>query len=763
MDATAQLPLVSCIMPTRDRRAFVARAIGYFLRQDYPHAELVIVDDGADPVGDLAAADERITYLRLPGVLSVGAKRNLACEAARGALIAHWDDDDWYAPDRLRRQVEALGRTGAAVCGVSRLAFYDLQAARAWRYVYPDDQPPWLIGSSLCFARETWERQRFKAIDVGEDAYFVWALPRERVHALAGHDLMVGIIHGRNVSPKLTDTPWWRPAPVEPIRALLGADWPFYGDCLSVPKVLPNPQSLSSICIGVHAHADPEALLATLASLRANTPRASALLLLPDDPDEELRRALCALPIPQLPAGAPGGGAACLNRLAAASDAGLLVLLESGSLVGPGWLDHLVAALEADPRNGLAGPATNRAWNEQGAFPGVADTPAAVAAAAREAFRRFGRQARTLEPLHSLADFCYAVRREVVEAIGAADEGYGRGPCWEMDYNIRAARAGFRGVWAGAAYVHRLPATEHRRRDEAEHFGANVHRYQDHFCALRLLNTRDAYEPHCRGDACEHFAPPAQIAIHRPLPAPTLHPSPSTLHPLISCITPTRDRIPFLLQSIAYFQRQDYPNRELIVVDDGPRSLAGVLPDDPRVRYVHLPAQRSIGAKRNLACELARGSIVVHWDDDDWYGPERLSLQAAPLLRGEADISALPAGVFFDLPRWQFWACTPELHRRLFVGDVHGGTLMFKRWVWQLLGAYPDASLAEDAAFLSQALALGARLERVDGGDSFVYLRHAGNAWSFTCGEYLGPGGWRRVAEPPFSPEDRRFYAAFAP
>ena len=36
----------------------------------------------------------------------------------------------------------------------------------------------------------------------------------------------------------------------------------------------------------------------------------------------------------------------------------------------------------------------------------------------------------TLEPLHSLSDFCYVVRNEVVAAIGAADTAYGQGP-WE--------------------------------------------------------------------------------------------------------------------------------------------------------------------------------------------------------------------------------------------------------------------------------------------------------------------------------------------
>lgn len=58
--------------------------------------------------------------------------------------------------------------------------------------------------------------------------------------------------------------------------------------------------------------------------------------------------------------------------------------------------------------------------------------------------QRFGPAARSLLPLHSLADFCLVVRRQVIEAIGGADEEYALGPCWEMDYNIRAARAASR-------------------------------------------------------------------------------------------------------------------------------------------------------------------------------------------------------------------------------------------------------------------------------------------------------------------------------
>ena len=46
-------PLISCIMPTHNRRSFIPRAIAYFLRQDYPNKGLIIVDDRTDATGEL--------------------------------------------------------------------------------------------------------------------------------------------------------------------------------------------------------------------------------------------------------------------------------------------------------------------------------------------------------------------------------------------------------------------------------------------------------------------------------------------------------------------------------------------------------------------------------------------------------------------------------------------------------------------------------------------------------------------------------------
>jgi glycosyltransferase involved in cell wall biosynthesis len=514
------------------------------------------------------------------------------------------------------------------------------------------------------------------------------------------------------------------------------------------------------VLVGVHVHAEPDGLRATLASLAAAGTAPDRLVLLPDGPDPLTRQALGTIDLPQDGTGAPLGPPACFNRLARRDDADVIVLLESGSVVGPGWLDALVAALRARPTHGLAGPSTNDAWNAQAAFRGRGSGYADVAATAAEARRRHGARTRSLAPLHGLADFCLAVTREVLDVVGAADEGFGLGPCWEMEYCARALRAGFLSVWACGAYVHRAPFTARRAAHEQARFETAKRRYQDAVCGLRLSGDSDGYAPHCRGTACAHFAPPHAIRIHRPLRAPLAVTAPG--RGLVSCIMPTRDRADYVLNALDLLGRQEHRDWELIVVDDGSDRLSRRLPADDRVRYVRATPGESIGAKRNRACAMARGEVIVHWDDDDWYSPQRLRRQVEPLLAGAADVTALPAGTILDLERWTFWRATSELHRRMFVADVHGGTLAYRRDVWTRT-RFPDSSLAEDAAFLQAALRRGARLHRVANDDLFVYVRHAGSAWRFACGSFLDARGWIRVPEPRLPPADRRFLADRSP
>src|SRR6266705_5371569 len=113
-----QQPLVSCIMPTADRRRFVPPAVRSFQAQDYPNKELIILDDGKDRLADLVPQDTQIHYIRRDAKQTLGLKRNECVRASRGSLIMHWDDDDWSAPNRIRYQVEALKNGGAELCGL---------------------------------------------------------------------------------------------------------------------------------------------------------------------------------------------------------------------------------------------------------------------------------------------------------------------------------------------------------------------------------------------------------------------------------------------------------------------------------------------------------------------------------------------------------------------------------------------------------------------------------------------------------------------
>jgi glycosyltransferase involved in cell wall biosynthesis len=525
------------------------------------------------------------------------------------------------------------------------------------------------------------------------------------------------------------------------------------------------------ISVGIHVQSEPDRLRATLDHLRKATTLPVEIVLLADGPDPAMHHMLETLrDLRQSPSGESRGAAACFNRLLRTTCAELAIFLEAGALVGPGWLERLLAALQADERHGLAGPSTNRSWNMQAVFTDCAEDHIAQTAALAEA--RFGAAWRTMEPLYCLADFCYAVRRGVVDAIGGADEAYGVGPCWEMDYTLRAARAGFRAVWALSAFVYRRRPTARRQADEARLFAVSKRRYQDKFCGLRLSGERSFYAQHCQGDACRDFAPAERIRLREPLEAAApiaaleqLLPAgatPGPDQPLVSCIMPTRNRRDWMMQAIAYFHRQDYGERELLIVDDGDVDHGEELRGDLQIRYFHSARRLSIGAKRNRACELSRGALIVHWDDDDWYAPGRLRAQIAPLLAGQADITGLADPCFFQVDRWEFWTCSRELNLRLFVRDVHGGTLAFRRHVFEQLARYPDASLAEDAAFLNTAIARGARLKSLPGEGLFLYVRHGSNAWAFSCGNYIDSRGWRRVGEPAFLAADRAFYAALS-
>ena len=219
--------LVSCIMPTANRRAFVPRACELFLRQDYPAKELIIVDDGEVSVSDLIPDDPRIRYYFVAGATpaSIGVKRNFACGLARGDFIAHWDDDDWQARRRLSVQIESMRTSDAVFSGLMALAFYQPATEQAW--LYRSVRSPWMAGGTFVYRRDLAQRFPFTAVNNGEDVAFLDAVVGAglRVAGLDEPSLYVTMLHGGNTVTRRQDRQWGG-LPVETVKAWIAAEEP---------------------------------------------------------------------------------------------------------------------------------------------------------------------------------------------------------------------------------------------------------------------------------------------------------------------------------------------------------------------------------------------------------------------------------------------------------------------------------------------------------------------------------------------------------
>jgi hypothetical protein len=124
-------PFVSVCTPTFNRRPFIPAMLQCFAHQTYPkdRMEWVIVDDGTDPIEDLVAHHPCVRYFRLEEKISLGRKRNMMHEKARGDIIVYMDDDDYYPPERVSHAVATLldhrkRKTGIKLAGSSEMYIY---------------------------------------------------------------------------------------------------------------------------------------------------------------------------------------------------------------------------------------------------------------------------------------------------------------------------------------------------------------------------------------------------------------------------------------------------------------------------------------------------------------------------------------------------------------------------------------------------------------------------------------------------------------
>jgi glycosyltransferase involved in cell wall biosynthesis len=135
-------PSVSVIIPTRNRWQLLSRTLQSALSQEGVAVELVVVDDGSDRRDPLASGleDSRVRLVRHEHRQGAAGARNTGIRIASAPWVAFLDDDDFWAPHRLRVLLDALARARGSFAYCAALVVDDRLRPRILQPAPPGNQ-----------------------------------------------------------------------------------------------------------------------------------------------------------------------------------------------------------------------------------------------------------------------------------------------------------------------------------------------------------------------------------------------------------------------------------------------------------------------------------------------------------------------------------------------------------------------------------------------------------------------------------------------
>ncbi len=209
-----QSPKISCILLTKNRSAWLPRAVELFRRQTWPNKELIIVERQDANVYCKIPAWPNIIRFQM-GRADVPTRNRKALLAARGEFIAYWEDDDWIAPNRLEVNVRPLLEGKAGIIGVpirhmTTLMMKTMTFAkykycvekREWVDKYKGELPalPCLDGTTI-FKRSAIEGERDEALKLQKVAFLRTLVKRGlKFMPIYSDKLYVYVRHNSNLS-----------------------------------------------------------------------------------------------------------------------------------------------------------------------------------------------------------------------------------------------------------------------------------------------------------------------------------------------------------------------------------------------------------------------------------------------------------------------------------------------------------------------------------------------------------------------------------
>jgi len=242
-----ELPKVSIITPTYNKKTFIPLAVHNFLSFDYPQDKLewIILDDGDENIKDKLPNDSRIKYYyydqkakdnlyklfiedyknkrqqyknltkkqkkgnkyklntihkknfkgnRIP----LGMKRNICIQYSTSNYIIHMDDDDYYPPKSLITRVKSLLENNTNCTGCTEIGCFHINNMISLIY-NPDKSfsPAKKVSvATLAYTREFWEQHKFNNQDIkNEGEYF---LKKRNCFELNWKEIIIALYHSKN-------------------------------------------------------------------------------------------------------------------------------------------------------------------------------------------------------------------------------------------------------------------------------------------------------------------------------------------------------------------------------------------------------------------------------------------------------------------------------------------------------------------------------------------------------------------------------------
>lgn len=203
--------------------------------------------------------------------------------------------------------------------------------------------------------------------------------------------------------------------------------------------------------------------------------------------------------------------------------------------------------------------------------------------------------------------------------------------------------------------------------------------------------------------------------------------------PLVSVYIVNRNYGRYLKQAIGSAMAQDYPNVELIVVDDASDDCsAEVLAefnDDPRLRILRMTENRGLTACCNAALRVATGDFVMRLDADDYLESSACAMMAAALVAEPAAVLVFPDYIEVD----GRGAVIRHVQRHDFnaldsLSDLpaHGACTMVRRSFLDRFGGYDETINRQDGLDLWLSVGPDDRVLKISE-PLFYYRQHGSN------------------------------------